>query len=191
MQQTSVQKQSNLKNNLGGLKMKKFLKQLLNKRFNNEKGLTLIELLAVIVILAIVAAIAVPAIGNIIDNSRYKAVKADAINVINAANLYYTDGGAESPVKVSTLIEADFLETAGSIPNDATITMESPRAITTSAIKYSGEKTVTFSGATIDAINKDDNEGSGNGGYTITPTVTTGTTNNQNQNQNENVNNPS
>ena len=45
--------------------MKK-MKQILK----NEKGLTLIELLAVIVILAIVAAIAVPAIGNIIENSR-------------------------------------------------------------------------------------------------------------------------
>ena len=38
----------------------------MKKQLNNEKGLTLIELLAVIVILAIIAAIAVPAIGNII-----------------------------------------------------------------------------------------------------------------------------
>lgn len=37
-------------------------------RVKNEKGLTLVELLAVIVILAIVAAIAIPAISNVIDN---------------------------------------------------------------------------------------------------------------------------
>ena len=57
----------------------------------NEKGLTLIELLAVIVILAIVAAIAIPAIGNIIENSRVKAAKADIANGISSANLYFTD----------------------------------------------------------------------------------------------------
>ncbi|NLY78711.1 MAG: prepilin-type N-terminal cleavage/methylation domain-containing protein, partial [Lysinibacillus sp.] len=37
---------------------------LLKKRIKNEKGLTLIEVLAVVVILAIVAMIAIPAIGG-------------------------------------------------------------------------------------------------------------------------------
>ena len=61
----------------------------MKKQLNNEKGLTLIELLAVIVILAIIAAIAVPAIGNIITNSEDKALKADAQNVLAAAKLYF------------------------------------------------------------------------------------------------------
>ena len=69
-------------NSRGNNKMKKF-----TKIFKNEKGLTLIELLAVIVILAIVAAIATPAIGNIIDNSRDKAILADASSVLSAAKL--------------------------------------------------------------------------------------------------------
>ena len=46
------------------------MKKLLQKRLKNEKGLTLVELLAVIVILGVIAAIAVPSIGNIIENSR-------------------------------------------------------------------------------------------------------------------------
>ena len=72
-------------------------KQLLNKKLlKNEKGLTLIELLAVIVILAIVAAIAIPAIGNIIENSRVKAAKADAANILNAANIYFTENPNET-----------------------------------------------------------------------------------------------
>jgi len=67
-------------------------KKFLNKKLlKNQKGLTLIELLAVIVILAIIAAIAIPAIGNIIENSRVKGAKSDAANLISAANIYYTD----------------------------------------------------------------------------------------------------
>ncbi len=68
-----------------------FMKTLLKKRLN-QKGLTLIELLAVIVILAIVAAIAIPAIGGIIANSRDKAVLADASAIISGAKLANTAG---------------------------------------------------------------------------------------------------
>ena len=50
------------------------MKKFLQKRLKNEKGLTLVELLAVIVILGIIAAIAVPSIGNIVENSRVKAL---------------------------------------------------------------------------------------------------------------------
>lgn len=72
-------------------------KKLLNKKLlKNQKGLTLIELLAVIVILAIIAAIAIPAIGNIIQNSRVKGAKSDAANLISAANIYYTDNPESS-----------------------------------------------------------------------------------------------
>ncbi|WP_088007243.1 prepilin-type N-terminal cleavage/methylation domain-containing protein [Indiicoccus explosivorum] len=70
------------------------MKKLLQKRLKNEKGLTLIELLAVIVILAIIAAIAIPAIGNIIENSRHNAARADVQNVLSAASLYYTETGS-------------------------------------------------------------------------------------------------
>nr|WP_082892673.1 type II secretion system protein [Rossellomorea aquimaris] len=59
----------------------------LRKMLKNERGLTLVELLAVIVILGIIAAIAVPSIGGIIDKTKEDAKVAEAIQIINAAKL--------------------------------------------------------------------------------------------------------
>ncbi|MEK5339938.1 prepilin-type N-terminal cleavage/methylation domain-containing protein [Weizmannia sp. FSL W8-1119] len=73
------------------------------KLLKNQKGLTLIELLAVIVILGIIAAIAIPAIGNVIKNSRFNAIKSDAIQVISAAKLYVSDNGVKSPLSYNDL----------------------------------------------------------------------------------------
>lgn len=92
MQTTSVQNQDIFYKTEGGVNMFKTLK----KRINNERGLTLIELLAVIVILAIVAAIAVPAIGNIINNSKDKAVLSEASNVLAGAKIARTDGACQT-----------------------------------------------------------------------------------------------
>lgn len=81
----------------------------LKTRIKNEKGLSLVELLAVIVILAIVAAIAIPAIGNIIENSRVKAQISDAVQVMSAANIYFTDNADEeefTQAKASGYVES-------------------------------------------------------------------------------------
>ena len=78
-----------------------FMKKLLKKHLN-QKGLTLIELLAVIVILAIVAAIAVPAIGGIISNSRDKAVLANASAIVSGARLADTAGDCDLKATTGT-----------------------------------------------------------------------------------------
>ncbi|SFN17469.1 type II secretion system protein [Psychrobacillus psychrodurans] len=148
--------ESNEMTNKGANHMKK-MKQLLK----NQKGMTLIELLAVIVILAIVAAIAVPAIGNIIENSRYNAVKADATNVISGAQLYFTDNPdvTDTTVTVQKLMDEKYLESHGQIDLTATITKESPHKLT-DTVTFSGSKTITFTNATITGINEDTQKGS-------------------------------
>lgn len=73
------------------------LKKWKNKKLlKNEKGLTLVELLAVIVILAIIAAIAVPAIGNIINKSKDRAILAEASNILAGAKIAYIDGACKN-----------------------------------------------------------------------------------------------
>lgn len=81
------------------------------KRFiRNEKGLTLIELLAVIVILGIIAAIAIPSIGGLIENSRKDAHIANAHQMVNAARLAYTADSTKKEYDLKYLEEKKYLE---------------------------------------------------------------------------------
>src|SRR5690625_2088552 len=68
--------------------MKKFM-----QRFKNERGLTLVELLAVIVILSIIAVIAFVMIGKVIENSKKDSHIANAQQLIASAKLYDSQGG--------------------------------------------------------------------------------------------------
>lgn len=64
--------------------------QNVKKRLKDQRGLTLVELLAVIVILGIIAAIAVPSIGGIINKTKEDAKVAEAVQIISSAKLYIT-----------------------------------------------------------------------------------------------------
>ncbi|KMY51109.1 type II secretion system protein [Peribacillus loiseleuriae] len=82
---------------------------------NNQKGLTLVELLAVIVILGIIAAIAVPSIGKIIDNSKKDAHLANAQQMISAAKLAVAanEEDAKTPLGETKNISLEKLQLAG------------------------------------------------------------------------------
>jgi type IV pilus assembly protein PilA len=73
----------------------------MRKTLKDQRGLTLIELLAVVVILGIIAAIAVPAIGNIIEKQKLKAHQANAIMILDAAKLYWLDNPGETGVELN------------------------------------------------------------------------------------------
>ncbi|WP_053364233.1 prepilin-type N-terminal cleavage/methylation domain-containing protein [Bacillus sp. FJAT-27251] len=85
--------------------------QSIKKRLKDQRGLTLIELLAVIVILGIIAAIAIPSINSVMDKSREDAIKADAKLILNAAKLYEANGNEIPTAGVTSAdLETDYLE---------------------------------------------------------------------------------
>ena len=135
------------------------MKKLLQKRLNNEKGLTLVELLAVIVILGIIAAIAIPSIGNIIENSRVKAIKADALNVLVASDMYFIDNvpTGETGSQTVTLIvlkEKGFLDDLSSFKENADASVgykKSGNELTGTG--KNGNNSLIFSAATKSIIN--------------------------------------
>lgn len=111
--------------------------KLLKKRIKNEEGLSLVELLAVIVILGIIAAIAIPAIGNIIANSEAKAEIADATQVLSAANIYFTDNPNATEFKPGAdTAWKDYVESGGNIT-------------VTEVKKVAGGNTITFTGKRV------------------------------------------
>ncbi|MEK4494251.1 prepilin-type N-terminal cleavage/methylation domain-containing protein [Ureibacillus sp. FSL W8-0352] len=134
--------------------------KLLKKRLKNEKGLTLVEVLAVVVILAIVAAIAIPAIGNIINNSEIKSAKADVANVLSAANIYFADKGETNGKTVGYTQLKDYVDTWGvldEVKESVQVTKGSPNSLSLSdnkTITVAG-KTVKISGATVDNLKID------------------------------------
>ncbi|MER2114080.1 MAG: prepilin-type N-terminal cleavage/methylation domain-containing protein [Solibacillus isronensis] len=149
----------------------------LKKRIKNEKGLSLVELLAVIVILAIIAAIAIPAIGNIIESSRVKAAKADAANVLSAAQIYFTENSDKKVFSNdttnanSTANYADYIVDLGTI---STFTVEkvdakpavgtvaaTPAKITVETTGTSGGKDYTIEAATLSELEVDNGKPEG------------------------------
>ena len=77
----------------------------------NKKGVTLVELLAVIVIMGIIAAIAVPAIGGLIKNSERKAAETEYANLLDAARLYAQSENPTEAFTIAQVVAADYMTT--------------------------------------------------------------------------------
>ncbi len=131
--------------------------QLIKQRIKNEKGLTLIELLAVIVILGIIAAIAVPSIAGIIQNSKEDAVKADAITVLNAAKNYVAANDIPNDGEIDQTDLQSYVSGLKTTFGDYVVTSTDGInfTLTTTDKVEAGKKFIKFTAASIDDINND------------------------------------
>ncbi len=124
------------------------MKNFIQQKLKDQKGMTLIELLAVIVIIAIIAAIAIPAIGNIIDNSRVGTMKSDNLNAIAASELYLMDYPNATQVTLANLVGAPATPAAGgnpAVPAEPGGYMDSAGSLT--SFTYTKATKVVVSGA--------------------------------------------
>ncbi|QPC47054.1 type II secretion system protein [Mangrovibacillus cuniculi] len=83
------------------------------KKRLNEKGYTLVELLAVVVILGIIALIATIAIGGLLERAKKDALVANAIALKDAGTFYVKNHvGIEAPTKLTykQLVDHGMLE---------------------------------------------------------------------------------
>jgi type IV pilus assembly protein PilA len=107
----------------------RMLQKLGNRLKKDQKGMTLIELLAVIVILGIIAAIAVPSILGIIKHSKQDAQIANAQEIANAAKVYIADtkvvvDTTAQDIPLNTLVTNGYLEDLKD-PNGTTYSTDS------------------------------------------------------------------
>ena len=148
------------------------MRKFIQNKLKDQKGLTLIELLAVIVILAIIAAIAIPAIGNIIENSRVGGIKSDGLNALASAELFMTDNpnyfntgqpGTGGTGIVKTVLSPEYLDDQGSFSADDTfkVTKHTDGQLLLTGVGKIGDITVTFAGANKATINSLKNNATG------------------------------
>ncbi|XMB73029.1 type II secretion system protein [Mycoplasmatota bacterium WC30] len=79
------------------------------RTLKNRKGLTLIELIAVLVILGIIAAIAIPTIGNTINAQKERAAEAEWSNILSSARYYSVRNSSETAFSMDDLFNGDYI----------------------------------------------------------------------------------
>lgn len=99
--------------------------KMLKTKLKNQKGFTLIELMATLAILALIVAIAIPAVGGIIERAEGQAETANIEMIENAAQLAHLGGlapavaGTPVTYKAAELVAGGYLNAELSAEEEA------------------------------------------------------------------------
>jgi prepilin-type N-terminal cleavage/methylation domain-containing protein len=107
------------------------------KLLKSRKGVTLVELLAVVVILGIIAAIAVPTIGGLIERQEERAAEATFDTIVEAAKLYADDEDVPTRFTLAAMQSADFIDLKET-QNDFGLGSETPVLTTAIWVEVNG-----------------------------------------------------
>ncbi len=106
-----------------------YIMKLMKKRIGNQRGVTLIELLAVIVILGVISAIAAPIVFNEIDDANVASGEATTEIVLEAAERYLivtkpslTWTSNKATIAISAISGAGFLKDSSVTVNGTVFT---------------------------------------------------------------------
>ena len=120
----------------------------------NNKGVTLVELLIVIVVMGIIAAFAIPAVGQIITNTQKDASLADALAVENAAKLYCSQTTCTSTQQLTWTQISGYVEGVDATYYDMVNTGHGTAGVV--AVKSSGDWQVYLEKDGVDNPDTDD-----------------------------------
>ena len=146
----------------------------------NQKGFTLVELLAVIVILAVVMLIGVTAIGPLIDSTRESALRTEGTGLVDSAKIAYQALQLQSEAGISgenvkvcfsmdDLVDAGYFERKDSKIKGSVLVSSDGSKYTYTFWVGNGSNTLTATSPNFDGGTKGTGEGdsSCNGGASV------------------------
>jgi type IV pilus assembly protein PilA len=115
----------------------------MQKRNNNDKGFTLVEIMIVVVIIGLLAAMAIPAFQKVRTNSQDKAVLNNARQLSAGADQYYLENGV-STVTLSDLIgPTTYVKALNSVAREE-YPLAFTQGITITITSVAGTRTITY-----------------------------------------------
>lgn len=94
------------------------------KLSKSKKGLTLIELLIVVIILGALAAIAIPRMSQNSDTAKRRACQTNQATIDTQVELYYADNGSY-PTLATFLVDANYFPDEPTCPSGGTYSYDS------------------------------------------------------------------